>query len=155
MNFENYLEKNSVRLPWSGCQIWIAGVNPGGYAWSFVAYSRMGTPLVHRARIVQQYGKLSRNTYVCHSCDTPSCINVDHLFIGTPTDNARDRVVKGRSADKKGFANGRSTLTLEKLRLIRQLRKNGLFMKDIALQVGVHQSTVSHVCSGANWGDIS
>jgi hypothetical protein len=39
--------------------------------------------------------------FACHKCDNPPCINPDHLYAGTPSDNAFDYWSRGRKLTKK------------------------------------------------------
>jgi HNH endonuclease len=65
-----------------------------------------GYPLVkikgkvkRRARIVleEKLGRPIQEGYkACHSCDTPGCIEPDHLWEGTQRQNVRDAWRKGR-----------------------------------------------------------
>ncbi len=88
------------------------------------------------------------NLCVCHSCDTPSCCNPAHLFIGTAADNMHDMVVKGRSAGEK---HGTAILTEKQVLEIRDSDATG---RELALKYGVHQGTVAHARTGTSWTHI-
>src|SRR5688572_33287595 len=80
----------------------------------------------HRVAYELAHGVAPGNLVVRHSCDTPACVNPDHLLLGTQLDNIADRNMRGRTAkgDRsgprthpecypglKGEQNGRAKLT--------------------------------------------
>jgi len=57
--------------------------------------------LVHRFAWELANGRAPEDLYVCHHCDTPLCVRIDHLFLGTAADNSRDMVNKGRHFNER------------------------------------------------------
>ncbi len=58
----------------------------------------------HRLSWMFFNGSIPKDKYVLHRCDRPSCVNPDHLFLGTLKDNSIDMIKKGRGGGqiKKG-----------------------------------------------------
>ena len=75
------------------CWNWLGGKNNLGYG-LIRDGDRMRT--THRVSYEANKGSIPHNLVVCHSCDNPSCVNPDHLWLGTMADNMQDMISKGR-----------------------------------------------------------
>lgn len=81
--------------PNTGCWLWSGGESAHGYG--CFSFGRAGrSKLAHRASYEMFIGEIPAGLHVCHSCDTPACVNPDHLWPGTDRDNVRDMMAKGR-----------------------------------------------------------
>jgi len=83
-------------------------------------------------------GPIPQDKFVCHSCDNRRCINVDHLFIGSPKDNTQDMMKKARH---KYITHPKIT-TKEQVKTIRHLRATGHTLYQIATLFGISIETV-------------
>lgn len=92
-----YLADRAIPEPMSGCFLWMGMANRDGYGLA-AAPRRSGRSnvLAHRLAWETHRGPIPDGLHVLHRCDTPACVNVDHLFLGTPTENMRDKIAKGR-----------------------------------------------------------
>lgn len=87
MSTEDRFMKYVECEPNTGCWLWRGGVNNDGYAkfWD-------GQKRVKGHRYALRYeGPLQVN----HTCGVRNCVNPDHLYVGTQSDNMRDRLREG------------------------------------------------------------
>ena len=138
----------------NGCWLWMGG-KVRGYGQIRRGGRGSGLMLTHRVSFEHFVGPIPDGLCILHSCDIPACVNPDHLFLGTHKDNTADCVKKGRFADNKGEANGRSKLTEENIRSIRAMRHAGETQKSIADHFGVSYGHVSLIISGKNWAHVA
>ncbi len=86
------------------CWLWTGTIAGKGYGYFSLFYAgdhaRIGAHRYAYWQLVGPPGEL----FVCHTCDTPNCVNPVHLFLGTNTDNMADMKRKGRGAlgDRNG-----------------------------------------------------
>jgi hypothetical protein len=100
--------RNSIPEPNSGCWLWLGVVGSSGYGNIGIGSMRDGSRGMigaHRAAYIAVHGDPGPFKVVCHKCDVKLCVNPDHLFAATQTENLLDSVRKGRwNGHKRGFA---------------------------------------------------
>lgn len=109
-----------------GCWNWSACRDKQGYGeFRF----KMKKYKAHRFSWKVSFGDIPKGILVCHKCDNPSCVNPQHLFLGTQLDNIRDMVAKGRGFNRSGENNGMHKLSLVQVREIKKLYKSGKYLQ--------------------------
>lgn len=148
------------RLDPSGCWVWTANKNNKGYG-LFRPGGKAPKRLAHRLAFEDRFEPIPFGLVICHTCDNPSCVNPDHLFLGTRKDNYVDMVNKGRRrivvnpTNKppvlRGESHGRAKLTEADVLSIRSRVANGEGVKSLAREFCVHHKTIRRACDGRAW----
>lgn len=95
---ERLAEKTIIGEEPDDCWLWQGSTNNGGYG--MICHTRNGKRLMRTTHRVsaELSGMDIEGKCVLHKCDTPNCINPNHLRTGTHTDNMRDMRNKGRGS---------------------------------------------------------
>lgn len=130
----------------NGCIEWIGGKCEKGYG----LFSMNGKTIrAHRAAWFFKNGEMiPNNKMACHKCDNPSCVNADHIFIGTAKDNYDDMVKKGRGRNLSGFDLPFSKFKRSDIELI---CKGNMTAPLLAKRLNVSESAIRSVRNGQNW----
>ena len=126
------------------CWLWIGHVDSCGYGRIRLPYHG---PMFSAARWFWQYiiGPIPNNKVLCHTCDTPPCVKLDHLYVGTQKTNARDREDRGRGG---GLGGRRRCLTSEEQIAIKKKHTQGIIIQDIADEYKVSKRTIYRYIKG-------
>lgn len=140
------LEAYSIPEPNSGCLLWLGSCDDDGYG-----FVRDGDVVIraHRAAWEVKNGPIPEGKRACHKCDVTSCINDQHLFLGSDLDNAADRGRKGRSA--RGARNGKTTLLPAD---VVSIRRDPRTAPAVGRDFGISANSVRNIRRGDRWGHI-
>lgn len=94
LELANFWEKVDKSPNEKGCWNWTGSRRRGaGYGGFWVGGKQWGA---HRISYIIKHGSIPFKLCVLHNCDIMHCVNPDHLWVGTHTDNMRDAAKKGR-----------------------------------------------------------
>ncbi len=146
MNEYDYI-KNTVKFCSDTCRFF-SKINITKSCWIWTGISDINPPygrikikgklvLVHRFMYEYIYGIIPNGLKVYHTCDNVKCVNPNHLFLGTQTDNMRDCAKKGRIVSNKP----RHRLSMADKIYIERMN-NSISTKKMAKNIGVHWTTI-------------
>lgn len=149
-NFFYYVEKTPSCWIWHGCK------SEDGYG-RFTS-KHLGKRLrAHRFSWFLKYGEEPIN-FGCHHCDNPICVNPNHLFDGTHSDNAKDMGRKGRHYLQVnpmramfGNANNKTKLNPDNVKDIRLSHLAGQSVGFLSRRMGISRQGVKDIITGKNW----
>lgn len=151
---QRFMDKVYIE-PNSGCWLW-EGATTVGYG-SF--YKDRKSNLAHRVSYEMFVGEIpNSDSYhgmcVLHKCDIPSCVNPDHLFIGTQADNMHNMISKERSGSIGSDSNF-AKLNEFQIRVIKRLLSfNTMKQHEIGRLFEVHQCAISRIKNKKRWSHI-
>lgn len=147
---ERFLSK--IVFDRSGCHLWIGATTSMGYGNFFLYGSNW---LAHRASWELFIGNIPDDKLVLHKCDTPLCVNPDHLFLGTHKDNTQDMMSKGRDSFSIGIKSENSRTAIldwERVLLIRsEYSTESITQVELAKKYNVSIATINNIVLHKTW----
>lgn len=152
------MELKIERDPNSGCWLW-SGSTDGRYGQISV-----NGVLKKAHRVSYELAKgFFKEGVVCHTCDTPVCVNPDHFWIGSQAENLQDSARKGRNGmqrypersrivefayDCSGEAHHNATISDLDVAKLRADAVAGMSSGFLAARYGVSRSTALRIATG-------
>jgi len=130
-----------ARITVSGCIEFQGERGGGGEYYGCVHISGIRW-IISRAIYHFLIANIPKGMQVLHRCDNPSCINLDHLFLGTHKDNMQDKISKGR-----GRAHGKLSPDKKLIHRILSKVKEGTAYKEISAKLGISTGTISQLAT--------
>lgn len=132
------------------CWEWKAGKFSNGYGQFFDGKNKI---CAHRFAYIDTFGPIKNNLLVCHKCDNRSCVNPNHMFLGTQKENLADMQAKDRkiNADTSGIKNGRAIIGEHEVLLMRELYACDLPITTIARLFKVSETQTARIVKRQSW----
>lgn len=143
-NIARFMQKTKCAP--NGCIEWTASKDRQGYGFFYLGKQMHA----HRASYILFKGPIPEGKIVMHSCDNPSCVNPDHLNLGSHAQNQAQKVANGNSL--KGERHHSAKLTSGQVRAI---YADDRPQAVIAVEYGVSQPQIARIKQGLTWGHLT
>lgn len=139
--------------PDSGCWLWDAYRMPSGYGTIRLGQKEEGSESAHRVSWIINRGPIPDRMCICHRCDNPPCVNPDHLFLGTYSENTLDAVSKDRFHPPviRGTDTKLAKLTDDQ---VREIRKDCRASRAVGADYKVSHTVILYIRRGRTWSHI-
>lgn len=138
---DRFWRKVAVTNDPTSCWLWKNGVSGEGYG---QAHWQGRTMKAHRVACLLANGPIPAGVIIMHRCDNPLCCRPSHLMKGSPRDNSRDMVARGRYRHH--------VLTHDQVRAIRAA--TGLSLSMLASEYGVNYKAIWKIRHGVSYRQV-
>lgn len=119
------------------CWEWTGAHIRKGYG--MIRDANMENRLAHRVMYELFVGPIPEGMNICHICDNPKCVNPNHLYAATQSQNIQDAYSRNRMFYKQD-----KCLIMN----IRSDRDSGMLLREISAKYSVPMTTVARYCKG-------
>lgn len=134
----------------SGCWEWRGSRNKSGRG----NFSLKGLRLYasHVAWMLYKLEGVPSGKFVLHTCDNPPCVNPEHLYLGTQSDNMQDVWDRNRRPRQRGSKSPSAKLSETQVRELREERsRRGTSTPKLAKKYGISKSQAWNIVSESQW----
>lgn len=139
-NFYEHVEKTD------SCWFWTGYKDKDGYGIASIKQKKLAA---HRAAHILFIGPIPENMLVLHNCNNSSCVNPDHLRLGTQKENIADQIKAGTNVGKN-----RITAILNET-LVKYIRSSNKPYRELATELGVTHYCIWDVLKRRSWNHVS
>ena len=135
------------------CWDWAGRTGEFGYGEVCISQPKKYRVRAHRLSWEIHRGPIPHGLCVLHKCDRPVCVNPDHLFLGTRTDNNADRQRKGRTP--RGESTASAKLSEADVTSVREMAAHGFRARAISTHLELSVSAVRGILEQDTWSHVA